>query len=69
MHEQYAEIIKEFPLFRGFTLHGAKLLLECGEVKEYSPGEVVLREGDSPTSSCWFSRVKCRSLLNARDVT
>jgi CRP-like cAMP-binding protein len=49
MHEQYAQIIKEFPLFRGFTLHGAKLLLEGGEVKEYSPGEVVLREGDSPT--------------------
>jgi len=49
MHEQYAEIIKEFPLFRGFTLHGAKLLLEGGEVKEYSPGVVVLREGDSPT--------------------
>jgi CRP/FNR family cyclic AMP-dependent transcriptional regulator len=49
MNEQYAEIIKEFPLFRGFTLHGAKLLLECGEVKEYSPGEVVLKEGDNPT--------------------
>src|SRR6266498_4714007 len=49
MNEQYAEIIKEFPLFRGFTLHGAKLLLECGEVKEYSKGEVVLKEGDNPT--------------------
>jgi potassium-dependent mechanosensitive channel len=49
MNEQYAEMIKEFPLFRGFTLHGAQMLLECGEVKEYSPGEVLLRERDGPT--------------------
>jgi CRP-like cAMP-binding protein len=25
------------------------MLLDCGEVKEYSPGEVVLNEGDAPT--------------------
>jgi CRP-like cAMP-binding protein len=42
-------MITGFPLFHGYTLHGAQMLLECGEVKDYSPGEVVLKEGDSPT--------------------
>lgn len=49
MNEQYAKMITGFPLFHGYTLHGAQMLLECGEVKDYSPGEVVLKEGDSPT--------------------
>ena len=49
MNEQYAKAITEFPLFQGYTLHGAQMLLESGEVKEYSPGEVVLKEGDGPT--------------------
>jgi CRP/FNR family cyclic AMP-dependent transcriptional regulator len=49
MNEQYAVMITGFPLFHGFTLDGARMLLACGEVKEYSPGEVLLNEGDSPT--------------------
>jgi len=49
MNEQYAEMITRFPLFHGYTLHGAKMLLECGEVKEYSPGDVLFKEKDSPT--------------------
>jgi CRP-like cAMP-binding protein len=49
MHEQYAVTITEFPLFKGFTLQGAEMLLECGEVKEYAPGEVLIKEGDQPT--------------------
>ena len=49
MNEQYAVMITGFPLFHGFTLDGARMLLDCGEVKEYSPGEVLLKEGDSPT--------------------
>jgi len=49
MNEQYAALITGFPLFHGFTLDGARMLLECGEVKEYSPGEVLLKEGDNPT--------------------
>lgn len=49
MHEQYAVMITGFPLFQGFTVNGAQMLLDCGEVKEYSPGEVVLNEGDAPT--------------------
>ena len=49
MNEQYAVLITGFPLFHGFTLDGARMLLESGEIKEYSPGEVLLKEGDSPT--------------------
>ena len=49
MNEQYAILITGFPLFHGFTLDGARMLLDCGEVKEYLPGEVLLKEGDSPT--------------------
>jgi len=49
MNEQYAEKIVGFPIFQGFTLAGARMLLECGEVKEYSPQEILFREGDFPT--------------------
>ena len=49
MDERHASLITEFPLFKGFTLDGARMLLESGEVKEYSPGEVLLKEGDNPT--------------------
>jgi potassium-dependent mechanosensitive channel len=49
MNEQYAEMITRFSLFKGYTLHGAQMLLESGEVKEYSPGEVLIKEKDSPT--------------------
>jgi CRP-like cAMP-binding protein len=49
MNEQYAALITGFPLFHGFTSDGARMLLESGEVKEYSPTAVLLKEGDSPT--------------------
>ncbi len=49
MNAQYAAMIMGFPLFQGFTVDGAHMLLESGEVKEYSPGEVLFKEGDNPT--------------------
>ncbi len=49
MNEQYAVLIAGFSLFQGFTSDGAQMLLEYGEVKEYSPGEVLIKEGDGPT--------------------
>jgi potassium efflux system protein len=48
MNEQYAELITRFPLFHGFTVHGTQRLLDEGEIKEYAPGEVLIREGDPP---------------------
>lgn len=49
MNEQYAEMIIGFPIFRGFTLTGAQMALDCGEIREYSPREILFREGDLPT--------------------
>jgi CRP-like cAMP-binding protein len=49
MNEQYAEKIVGFPIFQGFTLAGAQMLLERGTIKEYSEGEVLFKEGDLPT--------------------
>jgi CRP-like cAMP-binding protein len=49
MNEKYAAMIPEFPLFSGFTLDGARMLLDAGEVKELSPGTLLINEGDQPT--------------------
>src|SRR5262249_32656283 len=69
MYEQYAAIITRFPLFHGFTLDGARMLLASGEVKEYTSGEVLLKEGDSPTFVLLVLAVKCKSSSNASNVT
>ena len=49
MDEQYAPTIAGLPLFKGYTPHGAQRLLDCGEVKELAPGELLFKEGDPPT--------------------
>jgi CRP-like cAMP-binding protein len=49
MNEQYTLLITGFPLFQGFTVDGARMLLDCGEVKEFPAGEMVIKEGDEPT--------------------
>jgi CRP-like cAMP-binding protein len=49
MNDKYALLIPTFALFRGFTLDGAHMLLDCGEVKELSPGVMLITEGDGPT--------------------
>lgn len=49
MNEQYAMMIPTFPLFKGSTVQGAQMLLDCGEVREYSQGDVLRKEGDNPT--------------------
>jgi CRP-like cAMP-binding protein len=50
MSEEYAAIITRLPLFKGYTLDGAKRVLGCGEVKEPATGEVLFKEGDPPTA-------------------
>jgi CRP-like cAMP-binding protein len=49
MNEQYSQLITTFPLFQGFTVHGAQRLLDAGEIKEYAAGEQMLKEGDAAT--------------------
>ena len=46
MNENYAELMTTFPLFQGFTINGTKRLLDSGQVKELTPGELLLKEGD-----------------------
>lgn len=45
---KYEEIIAGFPLFAGYTPHGAKMLLERGEVRELHAGGLIFKEGDAP---------------------
>jgi CRP-like cAMP-binding protein len=47
MNENYAEAITTFPLFKGFTVNGAKRLMSAGTVKDHTAGQVLLKEGDS----------------------
>ena len=47
MNEQYAELMKSFPLFDDFTVHGTQRLLNSGTVKEHATGAVLLKEGDN----------------------
>jgi CRP-like cAMP-binding protein len=46
MNDQYASEMTNFPLLQGFTLAGAKMLIESGEIVRYAPGEMLFKEGD-----------------------
>jgi CRP-like cAMP-binding protein len=48
MDDQLAVIMTAFPLLQGFTPQGAQRLLERGEVRTCSVGEVLFKEGDPP---------------------
>ena len=47
MNEDYIKLLIGFPIFRGFTPDGGRMLIERGEIKEFAPGEVIWREGDA----------------------
>jgi CRP/FNR family transcriptional regulator, cyclic AMP receptor protein len=49
MNDDYALMMTELPLLRGFTVAGAQMLLESGEIRNHAPGELLFREGDPPT--------------------
>jgi CRP-like cAMP-binding protein len=49
MSEPYAESLTRFPLFHGFTVHGAQRLLGAGAVKQHAAGETLFKEGDHAT--------------------
>jgi CRP-like cAMP-binding protein len=44
--ESYEQAIIGFPLFKGYTSHGAAGLLKRGEIRTIAKGEVLFREGD-----------------------
>ena len=50
MSESYEALIMGLEAFRGYTEHGARRILDAGEVQEHEPGEVLFQEGDPPES-------------------
>ena len=49
MDDQLAVTMTAFPLLQGFTPQGTQRLLERGEVRTCSTGELLFKEGDPPT--------------------
>ena len=49
-NQDYAEMITRLPLFQGFTVAGAQMMIEPGEVRELVPGELIFTEGDPADS-------------------
>src|SRR6266851_6092524 len=45
--DNHSQLMTTFPLFKGFTENGTKRLLDAGEVMQYAPGELLLKEGDT----------------------
>ena len=46
MDTNHAQQMTTFPLFKGFTENGTKRLLDTGEVRQHTPAEILLKEGD-----------------------
>ena len=49
MTERYAKMIADLHLFKGYTLDGAQRILDSGEIKTFSAGDLILSEGDKAT--------------------
>jgi CRP-like cAMP-binding protein len=45
--DNHSQLMTTFPLFKGFTEHGTKRLLDAGEVTQHAPAELLLKEGDT----------------------
>lgn len=50
MSDQYAELMTTFAMFKGYTPHGASVLMERGKVRELAAGELLFKEGDPAKS-------------------
>ncbi len=50
MTQDYESVLMGFPLFSGFTSHGASLMIDAGEVQELGAGEILFEEGAEPNS-------------------
>ena len=49
MADTLEQTIIAFPLFAGYTAHGARGMLERGEIRDIVPGRLLFREGDEST--------------------
>jgi CRP-like cAMP-binding protein len=50
MHDQHAAIITRLPLFTGYTIDGARMLIEQGAIRDHAPNEIIFHEGGTPDS-------------------
>ena len=48
MHDQHAAVIASLPLFQGYTLDGADMILSAGTVRDHAAGEIIFKEGGKP---------------------
>jgi CRP-like cAMP-binding protein len=47
MSTSYESLIPTFPLFEGFTEHGARRLIEHGTISQHAAGATVFNEGET----------------------
>ncbi len=69
MNEPYDQIITTFPLFEGYTVHGAQFILEHGKIREHESGEVLCREGDTANFVLLVLRGKVEVFVERRGQT
>src|SRR5262245_9354179 len=50
MSASYESLIPTFPLFEGFTTHGARRLIEYGQVKQVPAGTTLFNEGETASA-------------------
>lgn len=48
MHDRHAALVASLPLFQGYTLDGADMLIRAGVVRDHVPGEIIFKEGGKP---------------------
>jgi CRP-like cAMP-binding protein len=47
MSASYESLIPTFPLFEGFTIHGAQRLIEHGQINQLPAGSILFNEGEA----------------------
>lgn len=66
MADQYEQIITAFPLFQGYTSHGAHSMLERGEIRQLKTGQALFNEGDPADSVVLLLTGLLRAFLNRK---
>jgi CRP/FNR family cyclic AMP-dependent transcriptional regulator len=62
--DHYAELMTTFPLFKGYTPHGAKMLMSRGQLREIAPGELLFAEGEPASSVLLMLTGKAEIFVN-----
>lgn len=67
MNDQYASAMTNFPLLHGFTLAGAQMLMDSGEMTHYAPGGMLFAEGDPSSFAALLLSGKLQVFLARRE--